>query len=142
MPGMLPSTLQQGAIARLRTLQQQQQAFFTAQKRFAATLTELDKTLPTTIESYAYSVQGTAQRAIATATAQKPDLLSYTAIIVLTVDSASVIAPNRASPLITVEGICQTVAAAQRAPAIPKLVNNQIQCGPGAIALDRAPAIP
>lgn len=142
MPGMLPSTLQQGAIARLRTLQQQQQAFFTAQKRFATTVAELDKTFPTMAEGYAYSVRSTPQTAIATATAQKPDLVSYTAIIFLTLDGASLSAPNRAIPLLTVEGMCQTVAAAQMAPAVPKLVNNQVQCGPGAIAVDNATAIP
>lgn len=127
-PGLPPSARQANALARLRILQQKQQEFLTAQKRFAASLAELDATLESVAEGYAYRIQSTPQRAIATATAQKPDLLSYAAAVFVIRD--------KAGQSFVVEGICVSKATTQVPLATPRLVNNQVQCGTGAVPLE------
>jgi Type IV pilin-like G and H, putative len=127
-PGPPPSARQANALARLRILQQKQQEFLTTQKRFAASLAELDATLDSVAEGYAYRIQSTPQRAIATATAQKSDLLSYAAAVFVIRDKAG-------QPFV-VEGICMSKATTQVPLATPRLVNNQVQCGTGAVPLE------
>ena len=127
-PGPPPSARQANAIARLRILQQKQQEFLTAKKRFAASLAELDATLESVVEGYVYRIQSTPQRAIATATAQRPELLSYTAAVFAIRDKA-----GQSS---VVEGICVSKLTTQVPLATPRLVKNQVQCGTGAIPLE------
>ncbi len=133
-PGLPPSARQANALARLRILQQKQQEFLTAQKRFAASLAELDATLESVAEGYVYRIQSTPQRAIATATAQKSDLLSYIAAVFVIRD--------KAGQAFVVEGICVSKATTQVPLATPRLVNKEVQCGTGAMPLEGGPVGP
>jgi Type IV pilin-like G and H, putative len=104
-------------------LNQQQLAFFTKQKRFASSLTELTNK-PATSPSYSFnttSIQPT--QAMSTAVAKQPGLLSYTGAVFMLQD-----ATNQDRP---VSIVCATAKPAIAPPAMPELKGSEVTCPAG-----------
>ncbi|MBW4470878.1 MAG: type IV pilin-like G/H family protein [Stenomitos rutilans HA7619-LM2] len=113
------------AIATVKALLQQQTEFFAKQKRYAPTLAELGSSIPADTPNYAYSTDVLpSKQAIAIATAKQDGLPSYAGVTLLVKDDK-----NNDTPITT---ICVTSKPSKTPPAIPQLVDKDIQCPSGA----------
>jgi hypothetical protein len=118
-PTPTPSTPE--ATNALNAVNRQQIQFFTKQKRFAATLKELE--LPESGENYQYSiVEVQANYVAAKAIAKKGDRANYTSAVAVTKDEA-----NKDT---TQSTVCASKPALGAAPPLPQLVNQKLQCPP------------
>lgn len=116
------------AVTTINTLLQQQTEFFAKQKRFAASITELGGSIPADTSSYAYSTSVLpSKQAIATATAKRDDLPSYTGTFLLVRDDK-----NKDT---TVTTICLTSKPAKVPPGVPQAIGKEIQCPSGSSKL-------
>jgi hypothetical protein len=112
-------------IATVNALLQQQTEFFAKQKRFATTLAELGGSIPAETPNYTYSTSVLqSKQAIATATAKKDGLLSYTGALLSVKDDK-----NKDT---TVSTLCVTTKPSKTPPGLPQLVGKEIQCPSGA----------
>jgi hypothetical protein len=111
----------QDAVNTLKTLNQQQIAFFSKQHRFANNLTELGATVPadTTTHIYNTIVAQGGQVAMSTATAKQDGIISYisTVMIVKTGNSS-----------LTITAICGSAQPSKTPPTMPQLVGKELQC--------------
>ena len=130
MPGQESgSTAGAGAIAVLNALNQKQIAFFTQQNRFAKTLAELGKDAASNSADYVFgTTSDQPKQAFSSAIAQKDGLPSYISAIFAVTDGKKQTS--------TVSAICATQQPSKVALANPKLVNKQIQCSAGSVAVN------
>jgi hypothetical protein len=116
------------AVATVKVLLQQQTDFFAKQKRFAATLAELETSLPAETPNYAYSTSvSQLKQALVTATAKQDGLPSYTGTLLLVKDN------QNNDTMVT--AICMTSKPAKVPPDAPQSSGKEIQCPPGASKL-------
>ena len=113
------------AMATVKVLLQQQTDFFAKRKRFAATLAELETSVPADTPTYAYSTSvSPLKQTIVTATAKQDGLPSYTGTLLSVKDEQ-----NNDT---TVTAICVTSKPAKVPPDVPQSSAQEIQCPSGA----------
>ncbi len=110
------------AVGVLNDLLQRQTEFFTKQKRFAMSPSELGSTLPTNNPNYQFNMSGEGQRVVSTAIAQKPGLTSY---------SAAVYSLKEGNNDVTLSGVCASKQPSQAPPATPLLQGKEVVCPAG-----------
>ncbi len=116
------------AMATVKVLLQQQTTFFAKQKRFAATLAELESSVPADTPTYAYSTSvSPLKQAIVTAAAKQDGLPSYTGTLLSVKDEQ-----NKDT---NVTAICVTSKPAKVPPDVPQSSGKEIQCPSGASKL-------
>lgn len=119
---LLASSDGAAATGNISSINQQQIDFFTQNKKFANSLTELRSSVPSETPSYNYTTSGDAKRAITVAIAKRDGLPSYTGIVYIVTNG------NTSTP---VTGICATQQNSRTPPGVPALNGTTITCPGG-----------
>jgi hypothetical protein len=112
------------AKANIRSINKEQQAFYQKNKKFATIHTELGLNLDLETLDYSYTMTPqNPKQVVATARSKKPQLKSYTGVVIA----------DKKSPGVSKQFICETEQPSRTPPLIVGAISSgdQFQCPPG-----------